>query len=273
MASIQQPGGLSASSSIIIINSGAGLPSPPFSIQIGSETMTVVRVTGNQLVVQRGTNPAWHPDGSSISVGSSQGGGGSSGGGGGSTSGGRGAPGPQGTPGPQGIPGGAGAPGSTGPTGPQGATGAGVQGPQGATGIDGIIGPQGATGVGIDGVTGATGPQGATGPVGGGGTFIIQPVNASFGHTNPYLILSTDSQLACDTVSPPGPGPVDLFLPSGPVSGEEHEIKDTFGGAATNEITISGNGSNIDSVATYAIQIDYDGITVRYAGTQWSIIK
>jgi hypothetical protein len=175
MASIQQSGGLSASSSVIIVSSAIGLPAPPFSIQIGGESMTVVKITGNQLVVQRGSSPTWHPDGQSISIGASMAGGSSSGGSSsGSGSGGGVAPGPQGTPGPQGIPG---------PIGPQGVTGP-FGGPQGATGVTGSTGPQGQTGTaGPTGVTGATGPQGqtgiagptgvtgATGPQGSTGTF------------------------------------------------------------------------------------------------------
>jgi hypothetical protein len=65
---LQQAGGISAFTTIVTVSSAAGLPYPPFYIKIDSEIMTVIRVNGNQLVVQRGSNRIWHPDGSSVSV-------------------------------------------------------------------------------------------------------------------------------------------------------------------------------------------------------------
>ena len=41
-----------------------------------------------------------------------------------------------------------------------------------------------------------------------------------------------------------------MTLPSSPLGGESYEIKDSTGSAATYNITVSGNGKNIDGNST-----------------------
>lgn len=46
-------------------------------------------------------------------------------------------------------------------------------------------------------------------------------------------------------------------LPASPVNGDTYLAKDCFGDAATNNITVSGNGHNIDGAATNLINTAY----------------
>lgn len=55
------------SDTVIYVDSSAGFPSVPFLIQIGTETMTVVAVNGNEWTVVR-DNPQSHPAGSYVVV-------------------------------------------------------------------------------------------------------------------------------------------------------------------------------------------------------------
>lgn len=66
--------------------------------------------------------------------------------------------------------------------------------------------------------------------------------------------------------------PITITLPSGPTAGDTYIIKDQGGGSATNNITVSGNGNNIDGAASYTINTNYQSITVIFANGTWSII-
>lgn len=61
-----------------------------------------------------------------------------------------------------------------------------------------------------------------------------------------------------------------ISLPPSPLVGETYILKDN-GNGATNNLTISGNGVNIDGSATYVINTNYGGITVVFNGSIWSI--
>jgi hypothetical protein len=61
-------------------------------------------------------------------------------------------------------------------------------------------------------------------------------------------------------------------LGSTPVSGQKHIIKDNTGTASTHNITLNGNGNNIDGSSTSLININYGSLTVVFNGTQWNII-
>lgn len=62
-----------------------------------------------------------------------------------------------------------------------------------------------------------------------------------------------------------------ILLPTSPFLGETHTITDGKGDAASNNITINGNGNNISGAATKVISSNYGSRTVRWAGTQWLI--
>lgn len=65
-----------------------------------------------------------------------------------------------------------------------------------------------------------------------------------------------------------------ITLPVNPVKGETHIIKDISGSAGSSggNITIDGNGKNIDGATGKHLTIDYQGLTVVYNGTNWSRI-
>lgn len=214
---INQIGGISVSSTTIIVASAALFPtSPQFRVKIENELILVIAVSGNVFTVIRGiegTPVSAHPNKSTVThiltagslsqffsditgftgpVGAT---------------GIQGVTGPQGYTGPQGVTGATGplgptgpAGGPTGPAGPTGATGpVGVTGPQGATGLQGPTGPQGSQGytgpqgaTGVQGVTGATGPVGPTGPAGTpvGATYIsYRDYAPTFGSQNVQGVL------------------------------------------------------------------------------------
>ncbi len=66
--------------------------------------------------------------------------------------------------------------------------------------------------------------------------------------------------------------PITITLPSSPTAGDTYIIKDQGGTSATYNITVSGNGNNIDGAASYVISANYQSITVIFANGTWSII-
>lgn len=61
-------------------------------------------------------------------------------------------------------------------------------------------------------------------------------------------------------------------LPSSPTFGEKHTIKDTGGFASVFNITLNGNGHNIDGSTPKLLNVSYGSIAVSYNGTEWSIV-
>ena len=53
---------------------------------------------------------------------------------------------------------------------------------------------------------------------------------------------------------------------------EANQIKDSTGQAATFNVTVAGNGHNIDGGATFVMNIAYGAITVAFTGVVWSIV-
>lgn len=62
-----------------------------------------------------------------------------------------------------------------------------------------------------------------------------------------------------------------ISLPSSPVNGEQHTIKDWAGTAGANNITVSGNGNNIDGSGNYVLQYSYQAINVIFAWGKWGV--
>ena len=58
---------------------------------------------------------------------------------------------------------------------------------------------------------------------------------------------------------------INITLPTNPVDGQVYNIKDRSGNALTNNITISGNGKNIDGSATSLINTDYGSLYLVYS--------
>ena len=62
-----------------------------------------------------------------------------------------------------------------------------------------------------------------------------------------------------------------MTLPAAINPGQTWIIKDESGGASGNNITVSGNGNNIDGAATYPITTDYGAVTIYASGSQYHI--
>ena len=86
--------------------------------------------------------------------------------------------------------------------------------------------------------------------------------------TSTYPIVVSDDYIAITTLS----APFTITLPSNPVNGDEYVVKDTTGNAAVSNVTVSGNGNNIDGASTFLLSQPYAGATFTFAGAQWSVI-
>lgn len=85
--------------------------------------------------------------------------------------------------------------------------------------------------------------------------------------TGTYAVLSSDDYIAITTIS----APFTITLPATPTLGDSFTFKDASGTAATNNVTISGNGNNIDGAATVVLTQNYSAVIVTFTGTTWSI--
>jgi len=85
--------------------------------------------------------------------------------------------------------------------------------------------------------------------------------------TTTYQVLATDDYIAITTIA----APFTITLPLTPTTGDTYTFKDAGGNAATNNVTISGNGANIDGAATVVLTQNYSALVLTYTGTQWSI--
>lgn len=92
-------------------------------------------------------------------------------------------------------------------------------------------------------------------------------VNVTGPGAYPYTALTTDYLIIVDTSSART-----INLLASPTLGRTYVIKDHVGSAAANNITVSGNGVNIDSAASYTINSNYGSITVIYNGGTWSVV-
>lgn len=82
-----------------------------------------------------------------------------------------------------------------------------------------------------------------------------------------YQVLVTDDYIAITSIS----APFTITMPSAPTLGDTYTFKDASGTAATNNVTISGNGNNIDGTATITLSQNYSAVVLTFTGTTWSI--
>lgn len=82
----------------------------------------------------------------------------------------------------------------------------------------------------------------------------------------PYTMIPQDAMILVDTSSART-----INLEASPATGTKHIIKDNVGSAAANNITISGNGKNIDGAASYTINVAYGSVDLIYNGTEWGV--
>jgi hypothetical protein len=65
---------------------------------------------------------------------------------------------------------------------------------------------------------------------------------------------------------------VTITLPTG-IPGTVYIVKDCFGDAANNPITIQGTGGQlVDGSATATINTNFGSLTFIFDGTEWSIV-
>jgi hypothetical protein len=86
-----------------------------------------------------------------------------------------------------------------------------------------------------------------------------------------YTVKTNDYVISVDSTAMS----IGITLPSSSTaiqSGETFIIKDSGGGASTNNITVSGNGNNIDGAATYIIGNNYAAVVLTFNGTSWDAI-
>jgi hypothetical protein len=102
----------------------------------------------------------------------------------------------------------------------------------------------------------------AWGSVGGGWTAAVTVVTAN------YTVLTSDNVIV---VNKSTGSATTITLPASPTTGSMVIVKDGKGDAATNNITIQGNGKNIDGTATRAINVNYGAFSLAYNGTQWNV--
>ncbi len=63
-----------------------------------------------------------------------------------------------------------------------------------------------------------------------------------------------------------------VILPTSPILGQQHIIKDIDGVAGTSPITVNGNGNTIDGSTTLVLSSDYEASTLIFGPTEWNII-
>jgi hypothetical protein len=84
--------------------------------------------------------------------------------------------------------------------------------------------------------------------------------------TSSYTALSTDYFLCVLTNAP-----VTITLPTG-ILGTVYIVKDCFGDAANNPITIQGTGGETVDGSTATINTNYGSLQFVFNGTDWSIV-
>ena len=80
-----------------------------------------------------------------------------------------------------------------------------------------------------------------------------------------YVITTSDEFVGVSGLST-------TFLPATPINGKPIIISDVNGDALANNITIDGNGNNVDGAATAVINTDYGSMTLMFTGSIWKVI-
>jgi len=111
---------------------------------------------------------------------------------------------------------------------------------------------------------GGVGPPGPPGPPGPAGN--PSPVAVTDVATATYTALPTDYFLCVLTN-----GVVTITLPAG-ILGTVYIVKDCFGDAANNPITIQGTGGELVDASTATINVNYGSLQFIFNGTEWNIV-
>src|SRR5689334_20839600 len=84
------------------------------------------------------------------------------------------------------------------------------------------------------------------------------------GNFSPYTVQSGDDIIAVTQT------PARITLPVSPQLGDEYEVQDSAGDAATLPIVVSGNGHMINGAPTWTIDSDYGSTLFTFNGTEWA---
>jgi hypothetical protein len=98
----------------------------------------------------------------------------------------------------------------------------------------------------------------------------IQYQNYTTKTANYTIASGQDYIVLVDTVT--AAGAKTMTFPSSPSNGECYIIKDSTGSANTYNITVAGNGKNIDGAANYVINNGYGSAQFIYNGSQWNVL-
>ena len=118
------------------------------------------------------------------------------------------------------------------------------------------------TAAGPPGPPGPPGPEGPEGPPGPAGSLIIPTVTVE----TDYEALATDYFIGVITGAP-----YTITLPVS-VDGTVYIVKDIFGEASTNPITIIGTATTIDGAASATINTDFGAVALVFNEGSWSIV-
>jgi hypothetical protein len=129
---------------------------------------------------------------------------------------------------------------------------------------------------GIDGIDGVGVPSGGV-----TGQYLVKTSSTDYDTSWSTLMIAGPVYIASGNYAPNGAdnfiivnrssgAPTTITLPSSPPVGKTYIIKDGRGDAATNNITVNGNGKNIDGAASFVININYGSLSLVYNGTQWN---
>ena len=92
-------------------------------------------------------------------------------------------------------------------------------------------------------------------------------IHATITHSlSPYTVTLLDDFIPVNSSS----GPVTITLPASPILGKGYTIADQNGTALTNNITVSGNGFNINGLGSFVLNTNYQLVTVIFNGVNWS---
>lgn len=83
---------------------------------------------------------------------------------------------------------------------------------------------------------------------------------------NPTIATTTFMEVVRNSVA----AATTVNLPASPSSNQVAVVKDGSGNAQTYNITVSGNGKNIDGASTSVIRVNYGSANFLYDGTQWN---
>lgn len=92
-------------------------------------------------------------------------------------------------------------------------------------------------------------------------------------HTAPSTVTVAQNLDDVIAINKTTAGATTVTLPAAPTTGDEVTVCDDKGDAAGNNITINGNGKNINGAATLVLNSNGAWATVVYNGTQWNRIS